>query len=189
MRSCVESNCSIVSGIDLAGSPKRPTGIAIVKEGVLVFVDKVFYDGEIIDILTNYNVCLTAIDAPLSLAKSYRKVDIAMKKRGYKVLPPGWRGMKVLTLRAIRLKRVLESLGIHVIETHPSSAVRSSGLHDIVKLISFFVRVNDWSFMSKGKDVIDAVIAACVAWSYVKCKTLIVKEVDGEIYLLPYVVK
>ncbi len=189
MKSCVESNCSIVGGVDLAGSPKRPTGIAIVKGGVLIFADKVFYDDEIINILTSYNACLIAIDAPLSLAKSYRKVDIAMKKQGYKVLPPGWRGMKVLTLRAIRLKRILESLGIHVIETHPSSAIRSSGLHDIARLISFFIRVNDWSFMSKGKDVIDAVIAACVAWSYVKCKTIKVKEVDGEIYLLPHVVK
>lgn len=189
MRSCVESKCNIVSGIDLAGSPKKPTGIAIVKEGVLVFANKVFHDDEIIDILTKHNVCLTAIDAPLSLARSYRKVDIAMRKRGYKVLPPGWRGMRALTLRAIRLKRVLESLGIHVIETHPSSAIRSSGLYDIVSLINFFVRVNNWDFMSKGKDVIDAVIAACVAWSYVMCKTVIVKEVDGEIYLLPHVVK
>lgn len=188
MRRCgVEDKCNVVGGVDLSGTPKRPTGIAIVREGALIYADKVFYDDEIIDILRRYGTCLVAIDAPLSMAKTYRKVDLAMKKRGFKVLPPGWRGMRILTLRAMRIKRILEAMGIKVIETHPSSAIKSSGLHDIVKLIEFFVKVYDRSFMTKGKDVVDAVIAACVAWSYVQGRSMMVKEIDGEIHLLPQV--
>lgn len=188
MKRCrVEDKCRIVGGVDLSGTPKRPTGVAIIREGVLIYADKVFYDGEIIDIIKHYSACLVAIDAPLSTAKTYRKVDLAMKRRGFKVLPPGWRGMRTLTLRAMRIKRILEAMGVKVIETHPSSAIKSSGLYDIVELIRFFVEVHDWSFMGKGKDVVDAVIAACVAWSYVQGHSIAVKEIDGEIHLLPQV--
>ncbi len=188
MKSCLK-HCRVVGGIDLAGSPKRPTGIAVVSDGKLVYADKVFLDNEILDLLLRYRVCLVAIDAPLSHSKSYRKVDLAMKKKGFKVLPPGWRGMRMLTNRAIRLKRVLESIGVKVIETHPSSAIKSSGLRRINDVIASLINVDDWSFIDKGKDVVDAVISACVAWTYVECLSYSVKEVNGAIYLLPRLTK
>ncbi len=188
MRNCLK-HCRIVGGVDLAGSPRRPTGIAVVSNGKLVYADKVFLDNEILDLLLKYRVCLVAIDAPLSFSKSYRKVDLAMKRKGFKVLPPGWRGMRMLTNRAIRLKRALESVGVKVIETHPSSAIKSSGLHRVDDVIASLINVDDWSFINKGKDVVDAVISACVAWAYVECSSYSIEEVDGVIYLLPRLIK
>ncbi len=178
-------NCKRVAGIDLSGSPRRPSGVAIVYNGVLVHADKLYFDNEIIDLLKNYNVCLVAIDAPLSHAKGYRRVDIKMKKKGFKVLPPGWRGMKMLVSRAIRIKIILESMGISVIETHPSSALKNTGFKNLVDALSRIISIDDWSFINKGKDVVDAVIAASVAWAYVYSRTEKISDVDGEIFLLP----
>lgn len=185
INSKVPLDCRRVAGIDLSGSSRRPTGIAIVYNGVLVYADKLYFDDEIVDLLRNYNVCLVAIDAPLTHAKGYRRVDIRMKKRGFKVLPPGWRGMKMLVSRAIRIKAILESMGINVIETHPSSALKNTGFSDLVDAISRVISVDDWSFIDKGKDVVDAVIAASVAWAHVFSKTEKISDVDGEIFLLP----
>ncbi len=178
-------NCKRVAGIDLSGSPRRPSGVAIIYNGVLVHADKLYFDNEIIDLLRNYNVCLVAIDAPLSHAKRYRRVDIKMKKRGFKVLPPGWRGMKMLVSRAIRIKIILESMGISVIETHPSSALKNTGFKNLVDALSRIISINDWGFINKGKDVVDAVIAASVAWAYVCSIAEKISDVDGEIFLLP----
>ncbi len=181
----VFSKCKRVAGIDLSGSPRRPSGVAIVYNGVLVYADKLYFDNEIIDLLMNYNVCLVAIDAPLSHAKGYRRVDIKMKKKGFKVLPPGWRGMRMLVSRAIRIKIILESMGIHVIETHPSSALKNTGFRNLIEALSQIITVDDWSFMNKGRDVIDAVIAASVAWAHVCSRTEKISDIDGEIFLLP----
>lgn len=178
-------DCKRVGGIDLAGSPRRPSGVAIIYNGILVYADKVYFDDEIIGLLRSYNVCIVAIDAPLSHAKGYRRVDLKMKKRGFRVLPPGWRGMKMLVSRAIRIKSILESMGISVIETHPSSALKNTGFKDIMAALSKIISVNDWSFLDKGKDVVDAVIAASVAWVYVCNKAEKISDVDGAIFLLP----
>ena len=110
-----------------------------------------------------------------------------MKKLGFKVLPPGWRSMKLLVDRAIRLKSLLEDKGIEVIETHPLSALRSSGYSDIEQLINGLgIAINiENKHLLKIKDVADAIIAAIVAKLYLKSKTLKVSDVDGTIYLIP----
>ena len=182
-------SCKRVAGLDLSGSPKRPSGVAIVYNGVLVYADKLYFDNEIIDLLRNHNVCLVAIDAPLSHAKGYRRVDLKMKRRGFRVLPPGWRGMRMLVARAIRIRIILESIGIRVIETHPTSALKNTGLRNLFKVLSNIINIENWDFINKGKDVVDAVIAASVAWAYVCNKAEKISDVDGEIFLLPQVRK
>lgn len=176
-----------VAGLDLAALENRKTGIAIICDNKVEYINVLYRDEEIISKIIEYSVKVVAIDAPLSHAKGYRKVDLKMKKLGFKVLPPGWRSMKLLVDRAIKLKSLLEDRGIEVIETHPLSALRSSGYSDIEQLINELgIAINiENKHLLKIKDVIDAIIAAIVAKLYLKSKTLKVSDVDGTIHLIP----
>ena len=142
---------------------------------------------KLINKVMEYNTKVVAIDAPLSHAKGYRKVDLKMKKLGFKVLPPGWRSMKLLVDRAIKLKNILEDRGVRVIETHPLSALRSSGYSNVEQLISELGVTIDIKnkHLLEIKDVVDAIIAAIVAKLYLESKTLKVSDVDGTIHLIP----
>jgi predicted nuclease with RNAse H fold len=113
--------CTI--GIDLAGLSKNPTGWAVLK-GNTVRTSVIYTDSEILENITRNTPSLIAIDAPLSLPKkgeAFRKADREMIKKGYRVFPPTFPAMKKLTLRAIRLNRLIEENAYKTIEVHPTS--------------------------------------------------------------------
>jgi predicted nuclease with RNAse H fold len=112
-----------VIGIDLAGSSRNPTGWALLK-GKAVKTFLLYTDSEILENTTRNHPTLIAIDAPLSLPKKgefFRKTDKEMIRKGYRVLPPNFPAMKKLTLRAIRLNRLIEENTYKAIEVHPTS--------------------------------------------------------------------
>lgn len=149
-------------GIDLA--VKRPSAVGIL-EGDVVCVKELMTNEEI------YEVCKDAlvisIDSPLSHSSGYREVDKAMKRMGYKVLPPSW--MKSLVDRAISLREMFSNA--IVIETHPTSSLKN-------------VSIN-WKEIDRSKDVVDAIMCALVSLYYYKNKALEISASDGKIYLLP----
>ncbi|MEM1540192.1 MAG: DUF429 domain-containing protein [Candidatus Bathyarchaeia archaeon] len=112
----------VIIGIDLAGKEKNPTGLAVLKhkkvETCLVYTDE-----EILNKLCNAKPSIVAIDAPLKLPKKgfLRKADSELIKKGYRVFPPGLPAMKTLTMRAIRLNRLITKSGVKTIEVHPTS--------------------------------------------------------------------
>lgn len=112
----------VIIGIDLAGKEKNPTGLAILKhkkiKTCLVYTDK-----EILEAITIVKPLLVAIDAPLKPPKKgiFRKADLELVKKGYRVFPPGLPAMRTLTKRAIRLNKLIIEKGIKTIEVHPTS--------------------------------------------------------------------
>ena len=181
----------ILCGLDLAGTPKRPTGIAVISiqhnKAKLLEVTTFYTNDEILDYILSLNPTVVAIDSPLSLppkGKWFRDVDIEMKKKGYPVLPPRWKSMEMLTLRAIEIKNKLEKHGVRVIETHPKSALRSSNCRNVLEALEA-TGVEHHITKELSRDEEDAVIASLVALFYQWRQAIVVKSTDGEIYLLP----
>ena len=176
----------IYCGLDPSASPRKSSGLAFLEPGFTLLLLLPRTDQEIIDAVKKYMPKLIAIDSPLSHARGYRKVDILLKKHGYKVLPPGWPAMRKLVNRGIKLKSIFEKLGIKVIETHPRSALRSSNCRSFKDLLGNL----GYSEISKIADFLnqdekDAIIASFVALYYDLGKTVVFRAEDGEVYLLP----
>ncbi len=111
----------MIVGIDLAGDEKRPTGIALL--GPTLRARLLFTDEEILRACEGAE--LVAIDAPLSLPRKgkLRKGDRELIQIGFRVFPPLFSGMRLLTRRGMRLAARLRKK-TKVIEVHP----RTSGL-------------------------------------------------------------
>jgi len=172
------------AGIDLAGSPRNPSGVAILDSTdtiSMAFIGILHSDDEIIELLARFKPVVVAIDAPLSHSRGYREVDRLLLRRNYRVLPPSWRGMSMLVDRALTLVRSLTSMGIRVIETHPKSALKSSGCRSPNELaerigLSFEERLS--------RDEEDALVASIVAYGHDRGYTVVFRAADGEVTLL-----
>lgn len=119
-----------VIGIDLAALSTNPTGWALLRgktlETALIYTNKEILCG----IVKNHPI-LIAIDAPLKLPKKvnfFRKADIEMIKRGYRVFSPNLPTMQKLTLRAIKLNRLICEKKYKTIEVHPTSTRKALGM-------------------------------------------------------------
>ena len=171
-----------VAGIDLAGSPRNPSGVCILFNTRIDFLGVLYSDEEIVSLILSMKPRIAAIDAPLAHSPGYREVDREMIRHGYRVLPPGWRSMKMLVTRALLIKEKLEENGIKVIETHPRSALKSSSCSSIDELLA----IHGISFEKRvSRDEFDAIIAALVAYHYELGDVEVVEACDGKIYLLP----
>lgn len=119
----------VIIGIDLASKGKNPTGFAVLKnrriETCIVYTNK-----EILEAVNVAKPSIVAIDAPLKLPKKgiLRKGDLELIKKGYRVFPPGLPAMKTLTMRAIRLNKLIKKSGIETIEVHPTSTRKALGM-------------------------------------------------------------
>ncbi|MCS7128371.1 MAG: DUF429 domain-containing protein [Sulfolobales archaeon] len=176
-----------VAGLDLAGSPRNPSGLAILSLYREVLALRLVYsDEEIFKALVEYKPLVIAIDAPLSIPnKSLRSIDRKMISLGYRVLPSGWRSMRMLSERAVRLKDLFErKLNAIVIETHPLSALKSSGCSSIDELIQGLKLTYSGEQASMQVHEVDALISSLVALKYFEGSSLRISEVDGTVYLL-----
>ncbi len=122
-----------VVGIDLAGSPKRNTGICSLQAMTVRRYATVFTDSEILDFVANADPDIIAIDAPLNLppgrktiedrnGEHFRPCDRELLKRGIRFFPITLGPMRSLTVRGISLKRKLSRRGYRVIEMYPGAA-------------------------------------------------------------------
>ncbi len=123
----------IVVGIDLAGSPKRNTGICILKGKRVTSYATLFEDDEILDFVVGAKPDLIAIDAPLNLppgrktlddrnGEHFRPCDRELLRRGIRFFPITLGPMRALTTRGIRLKKQFHRRGMKVIEIYPGAA-------------------------------------------------------------------
>lgn len=122
-----------VIGIDLAGSPKRDTGICTLKENRITFCSIIHTDEEILEYIEKANPALITVDAPLHLppgrksienknGEHFRPCDRELLRRGIRFFPITLGPMRLLTKRGIRLKRVLMARGYKVVEVYPGAA-------------------------------------------------------------------
>jgi predicted nuclease with RNAse H fold len=122
----------VVVGIDLAGSPDRPTGMCTLS-GLRALTGDVFSDDEILAWVAKAKPRAVGIDAPLTLPTGRRTIeqstgihlrpcDLELQRRGIHFLPVTIGPMRVLARRGMALRRRLRRLGIDVVEVYPGGA-------------------------------------------------------------------
>jgi len=160
-------------GIDLAGVPDKPTGLAVFN-GKSARVRTLHTDREILETCRQIQPAVIAIDAPLSRPRrgSLRKCDRILIERGLRVFPPLFGGMKKLTERGIRLAKNLRRSRFEVIEIHP----RTSGI-----LLFGTPERSRWTRQMREAGLtipdemsvheIDALVAALTGWFYLMSGT------------------
>jgi predicted nuclease with RNAse H fold len=128
----------VVVGVDLAGSPRRPTGVCILR-GVRARTRIAFPDEEILDTIAQARPDLVPIDAPLSLPAGrttihdrsgphFRACDLELRRRGIRFFPITLGPMRMLTERGIALKAKIAKMGYRVVECYPGGAQDVWGL-------------------------------------------------------------
>ncbi len=181
----------IAVGVDLAAKPESSTGLCVVVEEVLVDCVEAQDDYDIIDKVFSYGKPLAvAMDAPLTTkSKGFRVVELEMIKNGMSLLPLGFPYMRRLARRGVSLKRIIEEKGVKVIETHPTSSLKSAGCSrdGWMNCLSRYIRLSPTigSRVDGNKDLVDAAVAAGVAWLYLNNATRVFRGPDGEIHILP----
>jgi predicted nuclease with RNAse H fold len=173
-----------VVGVDLAGSPRRNTGICLLRGMTAASFATLHADEEILAFIDEARPDLVAIDAPLSLppgrrsieertGEHFRSCDRELLKRGIRFFPITLGPMRSLTTRGIRLKETLVQRGYEVIEIYPGAAqdlwkiARKQG--GLLKLRRGLERLG-LKKLAKGMngDELDAVTGALVGRLYLK---------------------
>jgi uncharacterized protein len=122
----------VVVGIDIAGSPKRPTGLCVLGD-LNAETHVVFSDDEIIKFVQEARPVLVPIDAPLSLpngrltihdraGEHLRECDRALLRYGIRFFPITLGPMRMLTARGLVLKSELTALSYQAVECFPGAA-------------------------------------------------------------------
>jgi predicted nuclease with RNAse H fold len=177
-----------VSGLDLSAESYNCSGYAVIdlRERLLIRLECLYSDEQIVSAVLSDSVVLVSVDAPLVEVPRLREVDRVAISRGFRVMPPTFKHMRKLTERAWRLYGRLVAAGVQVIETHPGSALKSSGARDAVSL-AHFVGVDLGQLGSRlvKKDLADALVAAIVALCYLRGDCVdSISASDGVIYVL-----
>ncbi|MGB9740430.1 MAG: DUF429 domain-containing protein [Candidatus Bathyarchaeia archaeon] len=178
-------------GIDLAGKPENPTGLAFWKQKV-VKTYLVHTDNEILASIKKFKPSIVAIDAPLKLPKAgnLRKADMEMIKMGYRVFPPTLPAMKTLTKRAEELNKQITEEGYKTIEVHPTSSRKALNMppKDWRKIQTILKRIGlkgDIQVRTLTPHEIDAVTSALTAHLYTNGKAEAVGDEEEGFIIIP----
>ncbi len=167
----------IVVGVDLAGSPRRPTGLCILK-GTKAHAHVALTDDEILNAIDQARPDLVPIDAPLSLPKGrqtihdrtgehLRECDRELQRLKIRFFPITLGPMRMLTERGLALKAEIETMGYQVVECYPGAAQDIWGIprqhHDLKGLLHGLKKLGVKGLKTKmTSDELDAVSAAVV---------------------------
>ncbi len=180
-------------GVDLAGSPKRYTGLCRMDLNLYCESCLSKTDHEILNFIFSSNPEVVAIDAPLSLPKpsqTLRSCDRELMNLGIHVFPPTLTGMKILAERAIKLKEELEASGYSVIEVYPGGAQdllgipRKSRGTTLLKEGLINIGVKGLRCDESGHEL-DAVTCSLTGIAYIKKMYMEVGDPDECIVILP----
>jgi predicted nuclease with RNAse H fold len=122
----------VVVGVDLAGSPRRPTGVCVLR-GMTARTHVAFADEEILHLIEGARPEIVPIDAPLSLPTGrrtiqdrsgahFRPCDRELRKRGIRFFPITLGPMRMLTERGLALRAKIDARGRRVVECYPGGA-------------------------------------------------------------------
>ena len=188
----------VVAGVDLAGSPARPTGVCILT-GDRARTQLAFDDAEILDLIRGAGPDLVPIDAPLSLppgrrdigdrnGEHFRPCDRELQRRKICFFPITLGPMRMLTERGLRLKEEIEAAGLVPVECYPGGALDVWGLprqqHDRDGLRRGLARLGVRGLRaSMSGHELDAVAAALVGRDFFEGTAEMIGGEDG--MLLP----
>ncbi len=191
-----------VVGIDLAGSPKRDTGICTLKKSNVISCSIVHTDREILHYIKKENPVLIAVDAPLNLppgrksiedknGEHFRICDRELLRRGIRFFPITLGPMRLLTKRGIHLRRVLTRRGYSVIEVYPGAAQdiwhisrKQAGLS---KLRKGLLKLGVEGLNGKmGGDELDAATAALVGQEFLNGEAEVLGDFKRGGIVIPY---
>ena len=179
-----------VVGIDLTGSEKRPTGWCLLT-GNSAVTRVISSDQDLIDQTIAAQPDIVSIDSPLSLPHGRKRIlfdqhghvtfgimrecELTLKRRGVNVYPCLIDSMQKLTMRGIRLTKILRSRGIPVIESYPGAAQdimgiprKRAGLDYLKQGLGEFGISGEFLTTKVNHDEVDAITAAVVGlffWS------------------------
>jgi predicted nuclease with RNAse H fold len=193
-----------VLGLDLAGSPRRPTGFCVLR-GRRVHIGHAFGDEDIRDLVESAAPQLVAIDAPLALPAGrcclldtcscartthFRASDYELRRLGIRFFPMTLGPMRQLTQRGMLLKVALEAAGVQVIETYPGAAQDLWGIprqRDTAGLRRGLARFRLHGLgRSEGSPhVLDAVTCALVGQLYLEGRAWSIGSPEEALMILP----
>ena len=176
-----------VIGVDLAGLATNPSGFAVLS-GRTFRTRLVHSDAEMIDLCVAEEPDLVAIDAPLSLPRrgNLRNADLSLIKRGLRVFPPTFAGMRSLTSRGIFLSKKLHAKKIKVIEIHP----RTSGIlifktDDRNQWMRKLKKMGFHLYGGKSRHELDAALSAHTGALHLRGKTEAMGRVEEGTIVVP----
>lgn len=128
----------VVVGVDLAGSPRRATGVCVLR-GAEAKTSIAFADEEILSVIDRVRPDIVPIDAPLSLpagrttihdrsGEHFRECDRELGRRGIRFFPVTLGPMRMLTERGLAIKAKIEQLGYRAVECYPGGAQHVWGI-------------------------------------------------------------
>ncbi|MEN6575408.1 MAG: DUF429 domain-containing protein [Phycisphaerales bacterium] len=122
----------VIVGVDLAGSPRRATGVCVLR-GLKARTQVAFADEEILSLIDGAKPDIIPIDAPLTLPAGratihdrsgghFRDCDLELRRRGIRFFPVTLGPMRMLTERGLALKAKIEEMGYRTVECYPGGA-------------------------------------------------------------------
>ena len=193
-----------VLGLDLAGSPRRPTGFCGLR-GRRVRIGHAFGDEDLLGLVEATCPQLVAIDAPLALPAGrcclsntcscagtthFRVSDLELRRLGIRFFPMTLGPMRQLTMRGMHLKDVLEAQGLTVIETYPGGAQDLWGIprqRDVAGLRRGLARfrLQGLGHAEASPHMLDAVTCALVGQLYLAGKAWSIGSAEEALMILP----
>ena len=192
---------TVVVGIDLAGSPKRDTGICLMHNKKIVKYATLHEDKEIISFVKEANPQIIGIDAPLSIPPGrkslddnngvhLRECDKELTKRKIRFFPVTLGPMRMLTLRGLYLKKRFKRLGYNSIEIYPGATQDIYGIprkqHSMEGLLKGLEGLGIKGLNAEmNNDELDAVTGAFTAYLYLKGKAEILGSLKAGAIIIP----
>jgi predicted nuclease with RNAse H fold len=196
----VRGKASVIIGLDLAGSPKRPTGFCLLR-GLRVETKDLFSDDEILAAIVEAHPDLVAIDAPLHLPPGrssihernnshYRPCDLELRRRKIPFFPITLGPMRGLTERGMRLRAELEGKGIRTVEMYPGGAQDVWGIpraaRDRKGLRRGLVKLGLKGLLTESSDhELDAATGALVGRLFLQGRAEVYGDFDSGAIIMP----
>ena len=127
----LQTQCVVV-GVDLAGSPRRPTGMCVLR-GMQARTHIAFTDEDILNLIHQAKPDLVPMDAPLTLpigrmtihdrtGEHFRECDRELQRRKIRFFPITLGPMRMLTERGMALGEKIAMMGYRAVECYPGAA-------------------------------------------------------------------
>ena len=196
-----------VAGVDLAGSPTRPTGFCILDMDLYAKTKLLYKDEEIVDEILAVKPTIVSIDAPLALPRGrcclkddcqcrkaghLRECDKVLLKLKIKFFPLTLGPMRKLTLRGINLTKILSQKGFKVIESFPNSIKiilgfpgKKEGLEKLRKALIDYGIKGDINKKKITEHELDAILSALVGKLYLEGKAVEIGDPDEALMVIP----